>query len=194
MMKLVCIGDSLTYGYGVKKDLSFVELLRKHLNINIVNKGINGDTTSGILSRSYEDVLKEKPDYVLIMAGTNDLLMNRSLSLIEDNIKLLIKEAKDNGIIPILALQPPIIASLAKIYWDSEIDYENVNLNLSKYINYFKTYLKDNNIHFIDFYNKFLSANNITNLFSDGIHPNVEGHKLMFNTISKNLTFFISNF
>lgn len=179
-MKLVCIGDSLTYGYGVPSNCSWVELLKSHLNLEIINKGMNGDTTSGILSRSYRDITQEKPAYVIIMAGTNDMLMNYPLKLIKDNIKFLINEAKENNIKPIIALQPPVIASLAKVYWDAEINYEEVNANLLDYINCAKTFCTNNNIPFIDFYNLFTNRKDIKNLYNDGIHPNAHGHKLMF--------------
>ncbi|PJI07281.1 MULTISPECIES: SGNH/GDSL hydrolase family protein [Clostridium] len=184
-MKLVCIGDSLTYGYGVPSNSSWVELLKSHLNLEIINKGMNGDTTSGILSRSYRDITQEKPSHVIIMAGTNDMLMNYPLKLIKDNIKFLITEAKENNIEPIVALQPPVIASLAKIYWDAEINYKEVNTNLLNYINWAKTFCSNNNITLIDFYDLFINKKDIKNLYSDGIHPNVHGHKLMFEETAK---------
>jgi acyl-CoA thioesterase I len=178
-MKLVCIGDSITYGYGVSSKCCWVELIKKHFNIDVINKGINGDTTCGILSRSYRDIIEEKPDYAIYMAGTNDILMNRPVKSIEDNIKLLINEAKENNIIPIIALQPPIVAALAKTYWDEEVDYEKVSLNLEDYVNWLKAYSEDNSIAFVNFYDRFINENNINSLYSDGIHPNEDGHKLM---------------
>ena len=192
-MKLVCIGDSLTYGYGVSLKSCWVELLKMHFDMEIINKGANGDTTAGILSRSYRDIIEGKPDYVIIMAGTNDMLMNYPVKSIKDNIVLLINEAQENNIKPIIALQPPIEAALAKIYWDEEVNYEKVNLNLSDYINWAKKYSKDNNITFIDFYDRFANGNNIINLYSDGIHPNAEGHKLMFDAAAELLSKIINS-
>ncbi|URZ08568.1 GDSL-type esterase/lipase family protein [Clostridium felsineum] len=187
-MKIVCFGDSLTYGYGVNSNSSWVSLLKTKLhNVTIINKGVNGDTTTGLLSRSHKDVIEENPDYVIIMAGTNDLLMNHSIELIEDNIKLLIKEAKENNITPILALQPPIVESLAKIYWDASLDYKKANSILLDYINWSKNYAKDNNITIISFYDYLINKPNITDLYSDGLHPNTIGHKLMFNTLYSSL-------
>lgn len=187
-MKLICIGDSLTYGYGVSSKSCWTELLKKHLNMEVINKGINGDTTSGILSRSYKDIIQENPDYAIYMAGTNDMLMERRLDSVKDNIKLLINEAKENNIIPIIALQPPIIAEHAKIYWDEKINYEKVNRNLSDYTIWVKIYSEANNITLVNFYDRFVSQNNIKSLYSDGIHPNAEGHKLMFNTAAEILS------
>lgn len=182
-MKLVCIGDSLTYGYGLPSKACWVELLKAHFNIEIVNKGINGDTTSGILSRYYRDVVEEKPNYVIIMAGTNDILMNHPLSLIQNNINLSIREAEENNIIPIIALQPPIISELAKAYWDDDVNYEKASLDLLDYINWLKYFSSENSISMINFYDKFLNRKDIKNLFSDGIHPNTDGHRLMFNNV-----------
>lgn len=184
-MKIVCIGDSLTYGYGVHSEECWVELLHRSLNIEIINKGVNGDTTTGILSRSHRDILELKPFYVIIMAGTNDLLLNYSLDNIIDNIKFILKETKSNSIIPILALQPPVIDTLAKIYWDKYIDYRKINEHLFQYAENIKTFTDENDINVIDFYAAFINRGNTANLYSDGIHPNSKGHKLMFETIIK---------
>lgn len=184
-MKLVCIGDSLTYGYGVYSEKCWVELLGKNLNIEVINKGVNGDTTAGILSRSSKDILQLKPSHVIIMAGTNDLLLNYPLNNIIDNIKFILEEIKINNIIPILALQPPIVNDLAIKHWDKYIDYKTVNENLLEYIKILQTFACKNNIDFINFYDYFIKTKDIINLYSDGIHPNSLGHKLMFKFIIK---------
>ncbi len=182
-MKLVCIGDSLTYGYGVLSEACWVDLMKMHFDIEVINEGVNGDTTSGILSRYYSDVIEKKPDYVIIMAGTNDILMNYPLKLVKENIILLIKEAKENSIIPIIALQPPIIAELAASYWDQTVNYETEARTLAAYINWLKVYSQDNNIDFVNFYDLFINEINVNSLYSDGIHPNADGHKLMFDAV-----------
>lgn len=184
-MKLVCIGDSLTYGYGVSSNECWVELLHKNLNIEVINKGVNGDTTTGILSRSSRDILDLTPSHVIIMAGTNDILLNYSINNIIDNMKFTLKEAKDNKITPILALQPPIIPDLAKIYWDEYINYNDANKRLDTYIQSIQAFAYKNKINIVDFYSAFRKYKNITNLYTDGIHPNIKGHKLMFQTIIK---------
>lgn len=184
-MKIVCIGDSLTYGYGVHSNECWVELLHKNLNIEIINKGVNGDTTTGILSRSYNDILELAPSHVILMAGTNDILLNYSVDNIIDNMEFILKEIKNNNITPILALQPPIMVDLAKIYWDEYINYNKANEHLFQYTQDIKTFSHENNIDIINFYNTFMQINDTINLYSDGIHPNSEGHKLMFQTIVK---------
>jgi len=46
-LSIVCIGDSLTFGYGVNKSENWVSLVATRVKEKIINKGIPGDTTSG---------------------------------------------------------------------------------------------------------------------------------------------------
>ncbi len=70
---VVGLGDSITDDYQ-----SWFEILRHLLagrrpsdEIRFVNAGISGDTTSGLLGRVL-DVLEEKPDWLIVLIGTND--------------------------------------------------------------------------------------------------------------------------
>ena len=81
-MKIVCLGDSLTYGFGVSRSNSWTNIVNKETRLEIVNKGINGDTTSGMLARFNEDVVKNSPDIVFIMGGTNDFIAGAGMKLL----------------------------------------------------------------------------------------------------------------
>lgn len=70
---VVGLGDSITDDYQ-----SWIEILRHLLairrpkdEINVVNAGISGDTTSQMISR-FLDVVLQGPDWIVCMAGTND--------------------------------------------------------------------------------------------------------------------------
>ena len=43
-MKIVCLGDSLTYGYGVPRKDGWVSLAAQATGHTLVNKGVSGDT------------------------------------------------------------------------------------------------------------------------------------------------------
>ena len=45
-MKLICIGDSLTFGYGVRPSQRWTRLCAQETGWEIVNEGISGDTTT----------------------------------------------------------------------------------------------------------------------------------------------------
>lgn len=181
-MKLVCLGDSLTTGYGVFKGDSWVEIIKNSLDISIINKGVNGDTTTGMLSRSYTDVVENNPTHVIIMGGCNDFMANRSLSMVKENMSELVNEAIKHKILPIIGIEPPIDKILAQRKWSESVDYDKINSLHENYRQWILTLAKENNIAFIDFFNCFketLKIKTPKELYVDGLHPTATGHKLM---------------
>ncbi|OFI06990.1 esterase TesA precursor [Clostridium acetireducens DSM 10703] len=181
-MKIICIGDSLTYGFGVNSGECWVDLLRNKLNLEIINKGINGDTTFGILKRRFEDIYNYKPSYVILMGGSNDFFLGYSIKDVVNNISTLLNELKEKSITPILALQPPILTDMAEVFWcDDSLNYKEVKNNVLKYVNWAKEYTTRNNILLINFHDKFnLIKEDIHKYYSDGLHLNSKGNKIMF--------------
>lgn len=183
-MKIVCIGDSLTYGYRVAEEKRWTYLISREPNIELINKGALGDSTAGIIMRFFPEVISLKPDAVFIMGGSNDFLMNRSLESVQNNIKQLIKEAKQFNIKVLIGIQPPMISHLAKEFWDSTVNYEDVNKKISAYGEWIKRYSIEQSFLYIDFFNQFIdsvSPNFLSQYYLDGIHLNIAGHKFMYN-------------
>lgn len=175
--KIICIGDSLTFGYGVSKSKNWVSLLNKDLNLTIINKGTNGDTSTGILSRFFSDVLNFDTKVCVIMCGTNDILCGRRIDFIIDNVKIMISDCLSHKIEPIILSPPKVLSSLAEKLWDSHIDYNKINNNLDIFNNELRMLCDSNNINFI-------SLNNIipvdTKYYIDGIHLNEKGNVIIF--------------
>ena len=71
---LVCLGDSIVYGYGVSPRYAWPYLASKTLGINILNKGENGDTADGMNVRFMKDVVWNHPKDVFVMAGATIFL------------------------------------------------------------------------------------------------------------------------
>ncbi len=71
-MKLVCLGDSLTWGgYGG----SYVEELRRLMpEHEIINAGEGGNTVVNLLRRLNDEVLSHQPDGVFVLVGGNDAI------------------------------------------------------------------------------------------------------------------------
>ncbi|NMM64191.1 hydrolase [Clostridium sp. P21] len=185
-MRLVCIGDSITFGYGVLKNESWVSLLNNELKSDVINKGVNGDTTAGMLSRSYTDVVTLKPTHVIIMGGYNDFMGNRSLTMVENNLAELLKEALSYNIIPIVGIEPPIGHALAEEKWSKDVDYILVNNTQESYRDWIINFCNKCKINYIDFhkyFKKVLENINPRELYVDGLHPNSLGHKLMYQCV-----------
>lgn len=82
--KVLFIGDSITdcgrrtterpLGNGYVKIFSdYLVTCESEKKINIINKGIGGDNSIGLLNRWTDDVLRHKPDWLSIKIGINDL-------------------------------------------------------------------------------------------------------------------------
>ncbi len=71
-MKIVCLGDSLTWGgYGG----SYIEELRRLMpEHTFINAGVGGNTVINLQRRLERDVLAQEPDAVLVMVGGNDAI------------------------------------------------------------------------------------------------------------------------
>lgn len=189
MNKITCIGDSLTFGYGVSKDKKWIDILAKELpQYEVLNKGVNGDTTSGLLSRFYQDVILNKPEKTIITIGSNDFLTGRTVDSAFENLKLLIKESKENAIGTFIGIEPLICADLAKEYWCSYLDYSIINSKISLYRYKILNYCKEKSIDCIDFYDLFENLNSKLenhDMFLDGLHPKEEIHKIMAKEVIK---------
>jgi len=48
----------------------------------VINSGIKGNTTTDILGRLKKDVLDKKPDLVILMVGTNDMLNSKKMKVV----------------------------------------------------------------------------------------------------------------
>ncbi|WP_143317480.1 GDSL-type esterase/lipase family protein [Clostridium sp. HBUAS56017] len=183
--KLVLIGDSITFGYGVNKKDSWVYNLSKNLPLEIINKGINGDTTPSILNRFYEDVIALNPDYIFIMGGTNDLLCGRSISSIKDNISEMIKDSLGKNLI--IGIPPCIIKEMAENLFMPSTHYTHCKNSLPILRKELIDLCQNYSVKYIDFYK--LTFDNIgKNIFIDGIHLNSLGNNIMLNEFLKVFT------
>jgi len=87
---VLCLGDSLTAGYGLSAAEAFPAQLEAALRsegmaVRVVNAGVSGDTTAGGLAR-LDWVLAEGPDLVVVELGANDALRGFEPSLTEANL------------------------------------------------------------------------------------------------------------
>ncbi len=183
----ILIGDSLTFGYGIPKNENWVYKLHQSLNYNLINKGVNGNTTIDMLIRFSEDVIANNPTLIFIMGGTNDLLSNKSLSSIIQNIELMIKESLSINSKVILGIPPTIIGSDAYKLFSPSSTYDYCENELSKLREELIKLSKKYNLQYWDFYNLTLE-NMYTDIFNDGIHLNIKGQNLLFNYASNTLT------
>lgn len=165
MNKIVCIGDSLTFGYGVHAKHAWPYIVAKEMGIEVINRGENGDTAAGMLGRFYDDVILEKPECVFLMGGTNDVMMGVSVDLILENISLMIDKANRAGIKPVIGIPPGI----------NDKGFKAFTYSLKKYCH-------EEGLYYVDFeyhYPVRMALKGHGRLYSDNLHPTKEGHHVM---------------
>lgn len=185
MLRLVCLGDSITFGYGVEKECSWVELLRKELSCDIINHGVNGATVFDMIYFFQEDVVYEGATDLIVMGGINDLLMGRTAITVADRIEDIVLMCLERKIgIKVATMIEPIEEAVNTGWIDGERlqtlqeECRFGNRRIEEKCSFHK-------VECIDFANLFKEKGKDEVLFSDGIHPNERGHELMFETLKR---------
>jgi acyl-CoA thioesterase-1 len=73
----------------------------------VLNRGVNGQRTDEILERFQRDVILERPNYAIILAGVNDIYQGASSEVTKTNLLAMYQEAISAGIIPVAATVLP---------------------------------------------------------------------------------------
>lgn len=107
MKQIVCHGDSLTEGTDIEAAYRWTSLLENVLGPEVINTGIGGDTTAGLLSRFTTDVIPRKPDAVILMGGTNDFWWDLPVNTVLANLFSMAYQARYHGIAPLFGLPMP---------------------------------------------------------------------------------------
>lgn len=96
---ILVFGDSLSAGYGIAVEESWVSLLqqelaRTHPEYRVINASISGETTLGGRQRIERALQQHRPAVVIVELGANDGLRGFSVAGIETNLGKIIEEAR----------------------------------------------------------------------------------------------------
>ncbi len=172
-MKIVCIGDSLTWGFPYGPMYSWVHMLEKVLDMEIINQGINGNTTGDMRYRFERSVLNYHPTHVVIMGGSNDVICQVSYDRIILNLKTMTENALAEGIKVILGTPPAI-------------DYPEEERRMARVRAWVTEYAREKSLPVIDFGAAFFDEQGRIRsefLLADGAHPTQKGYEAMFKQI-----------
>lgn len=188
-VRIVCIGDSISGVYyhsgGMRAYPEMLQISLQKLHpkatITVRNAGISGDTSKGGLTRLERDVLAHKPHLVTIMFGMNDLVRVPVADFIA-NMKQIIQRCHDAGAEVVLCTQNSIVDSPQRPV-----------TKLAEYSQAIRDLAKTESLGLADCHAAFEAVrakdpNEWSFLLSDAIHPNMDGHKLFAETISKAIT------
>ena len=174
---ILFFGNSLTAGYGLDDPSNaFPSLIQKRIDslalpYAVVNAGVSGETSSGGNSR-IDWILKQPVDIFILELGANDGLRGIPITETDKNLQSIIDKvkAKNKNVKIILAgmLVPPNMGP----------DYSKAFKEL------FPELAKKNATPFIPFILEGVAGEEKLNQ-GDGIHPTVEGHRMVMENVWK---------
>jgi acyl-CoA thioesterase-1 len=176
--KIVAFGDSLTAGYGLASPKqSYPSLLQQKLDADgfkyeVVNAGVSGDTSAGGLRRIDWSLDAGGVRFVILELGANDFLRGQPIAETKKNLAAIIERAKSRG----------AEVLLAGIYTTTNTgrDYE------TQIRDAYQSLAKEHNVTLIPFFLEGVAGDDKLNQ-DDRIHPNIEGTKIVADTVYKYL-------
>lgn len=99
---ILVVGDSLSAGYGVAVDATWVALLQKRLTAQgyeyeVVNASVSGETTGGARTRLPRALQLHRPAIVILELGGNDGLRGLPLKQVRGNLEDMLEQARTAG-------------------------------------------------------------------------------------------------
>jgi len=176
---ILCFGDSITAGYGLDdSNDAYPAVLQQKidalgLDYTVINSGLSGETSAGGKGR-IDWTLNQDIDIFLLELGANDGLRGVPLSETRVNLQAIIDAvSKKNPNTKIILAGMELPPNMGQDY-------------TMKFRQIFKELAEINNLEFIPFILK--DVGGIAELNQgDGIHPTVEGHQIVANTIWETL-------
>lgn len=195
-MSILCLGDSIVYGYGVPRAQAWSTLVQKQTDRVLRNEGVPGDTTGGMLARLPLLLHREqKPDALFLFGGTNDFFAGCSASVPSANMMAMGQQALSRGIPVIFSVPTPIIDPLLSERWLPIAQFRSSDVELRRYRDFLNTlsngFPKGMSTVF-DFCTPFASHKDPAELFSDGIHLTAAGQALFCSVFIDGIDRFLS--
>jgi len=151
---------------------------------NVINRGISGDVTDGILFR-LDEVTSSRPEKVFLMVGTNDLARGKSISYVTNNHRIIIEKIlkdSENTTLYLQSVLPvnPTVGNRFSGHKSKQKEILDVNANL-------RALAYEFNISYINLHKRFTnSKGELKPKFThDGLHLSKKGYQKWKNVLKK---------
>ncbi len=167
---LLFLGTSITAGYGLDPDEAYpMQIQRKidsaRLAYRVVNAGVSGETSSGLLRR-LEWLLQQRLDVVVIETGANDGLRGVPIETMRSNLEQIITRIRSAQPATTIALvQMEAMPNMGRSYAQGFHDA-------------FPALAKRNGVVLLPFLLDGVAGERDLNQ-GDGIHPNERGERMV---------------
>ena len=174
VITILCLGDSLTAGYGLSRSQAYPALLTEKLRAgnyqsDVINAGSSGDTTGNALRR-LPNFLRHKVDILVIELGINDAFRGIPVETIRANLQAIIDQTRakwPDVQIVIAGMQVPLFANDPYVLAFGEM---------------FADLAEKNHAALIPFFLQRVGGDPTLNQ-TDRIHPNAAGQRVLADTV-----------
>ena len=172
------IGTSLTAGLGLNPDSAYPQLIQEkietaHLPFEVVNAGVSGETTAGLLRR-LDWLLKGSFDVVVVESGANDGLRGTPVATVKENLRTImsrIRMARPNARVLLVQMEAP--PNLGPEYTRA---FHQLYADVAK----------ENGATLIPFLLQDVAGDRDLNQ-ADGIHPNQRGEHIVADNVWRSI-------
>jgi lysophospholipase L1-like esterase len=121
---ILAFGDSLTYGTGAGESESYPAVLGQLSGHKVLNYGVPGEISADGLARLPGVLEREKPALLILCHGANDLLRHMDQRQAAENLRGMVRLARERGIGVLLIAVPDFKLSLSPPKFYSEVAAE----------------------------------------------------------------------
>jgi lysophospholipase L1-like esterase len=188
-VRIIALGDSTTAGTpgwksrleappdgaGNEQSQYAYWLRRSHPDWTVINQGVNGERSDQILARFDRDVVDERPNLVVIIAGVNDVYQGRSVDHVTRQLTAMYDRARAAGI--------PVVAGTI-IPYNTATAEQNARMRvINEWIR--GRAAADPNVDFVDTRAAAAAPADPDRLFDspDDLHPSPAGYRRMADAI-----------
>jgi acyl-CoA thioesterase-1 len=172
------LGTSLTAGLGLEPEQAYPMLIQHMLDsaglpFRVVNAGVSGETSSGLLRR-VDWLLQQKLGVVVIETGANDGLRGVPVDAMRANLKQIIRRIR--------AAQPDVVIALVQMEAMPNMGQSYTDAFRAA----FPELAREENVHLLPFLLDGVAGDRELNQ-ADGIHPNAAGERIVARNVWKAL-------
>jgi len=164
------LGTSLTAGLGLEPEQAYPMLIQRMIDsaglaYRVVNAGVSGETSSGLLRR-VDWLLRQKLAVVVIETGANDGLRGVPVDAMRANLRQIIRRIRSaQPDVAIALIQMEAMPNMGRSYADA-------------FRAAFPALSREENVHLLPFLLDGVAGDRDLNQ-ADGIHPNDEGERIV---------------
>lgn len=188
-MNICIFGDSITEGIDDACGGWVGRLDLNHVDANIINLGVDGDSTDDLVERFETDIEGKDPDTIVIAIGTNDSMYlsdeGHNYVTFEKfiaNLGILKRTAERHANRAVFVGLTPVDERLTMpVPWGTGMYY--TNRGIERYDRAIRTFCEKEAAQFIDIHDEFMKLEYM-DMLADGLHPNALGYEWMAKKIA----------